>query len=372
MLSKKELSLGKILGIEITLDYSWFWIFLIIILSLSLNLFPRIEEGRPYYIYFGLGTLAATLLFLSVIFHEISHTLVARMNKVKIEKITLFLFGGAARLTEELPSAWTEFKMAIVGPITSFVIGGLFLLLMKVTNAINPPLSFLILLETIGILNITLAFFNLLPGFPLDGGRVIRALVWAKTKNLEKATRYATIGGQGIGWALIALGFLQIFSRNFGGIWLILVGFFLIQAAIASYNQTLSYIILNDFKVEQIMRKHFPRVSVGSKLKDLAKLAFETEEKNFSVVKDDKIIGTINSNLVAQVSNDELKQSIGKYINPISRDIVVEPNDSASTALKMMNENMIELLPVVENGKITGMISAQDISKFLTLRVYTK
>lgn len=369
MLSGREVSLGKIFGIEITLDYSWFWIFLLVTWSFALGIFPNLAPGRSILTYLGLGLFGSLLLFTSVILHEISHTLVARRNNLPIEKITLFLFGGASRLTGEPPNALTELKMALAGPAASLVLGGLFLAIGFLSSGLNPPASFSVLVQTIAVINIALAVFNLLPGYPLDGGRVLRAVIWRYTRDLKKATRYAATGGRVVGWGLILFGVIQLFTSNVGGgLWMILIGFFLNQAAGNSYQQTLAFLALRDTPVARIMKEDFVPIGGRSSLNELALRAQEERQDVFAVVQDGKIIGTISTRVLRSIPRDQWNKEIQQYMRPLEKKWVVGPETPADKAISILiEESKIGILPVVTDNKVVGLIGLRDISYYLSL-----
>lgn len=226
-------NLGKIFGIQFRLHFSWFIIFIIVTVSL---VYPNYSQWH----YWVIGIIASLLFFASVVAHELAHSLVGRANGIPIESLTLFIFGGVAQMTREVTRPGTEFKMAIAGPVCSLIIGGLFGILWLLLGSITETITAVIF--WLAIMNVALAVFNLLPGFPLDGGRVFRSLLWHFTGNYRLSTRIATRVGQGIGYSLVLGGILIIFVRPFGlfwfdGVWFVLVGWFLARLASVSYHQ---------------------------------------------------------------------------------------------------------------------------------------
>lgn len=232
MFTGKEIKLFKIFGVEITIDYSWFWIFFLVFWSFSFSILPALKSGLSLKIYLPVGLLATLLFFASILAHELAHTLVAIRNNININKITLFLFGGVSNLTSEPKTPLVEIKMAAAGPAASVIIGIVLILISALSPLTTQSNILLIMLNTIGTLNLGLAIFNLLPGFPLDGGRILRALLWRKTNNFKAATRSAALSGQVLGIFIIAAGFVQfLFTGLIGSLWLSLIGFFLYSAA---------------------------------------------------------------------------------------------------------------------------------------------
>ncbi|MEK9156431.1 MAG: site-2 protease family protein [Patescibacteria group bacterium] len=322
MFTGKEISLGRVFGIEITLDYSWFWIFLLVTWSFAAGLFPFLAPGRPALTYWFVAILATLLFFGSVVVHELSHTLVARANNLPIGKITLFVFGGVSRLSEEPDSPGTEIKMALAGPLASLVAGTVFLSLGFLLSRAGFNSLLMVLFRAVGSINLALAFFNLLPGFPLDGGRVLRGLVWYSTGDLLRSTRVASIAGRVVAWGIIIFGLFQFLTLGFlSGIWLMLIGFFLRQAAIASYEQTVIYLGLRRVPVSRIAHDFRP-----SERKD--KTAPET----------------------ARPPGDLPRVSV---------------HDPATKVLSVLAENNTEAAVVTEKGRETGLITLTDIKNYL-------
>ncbi|MFC1933996.1 site-2 protease family protein [Chloroflexota bacterium] len=227
------LNLGKLFGIRFRLHFTWFVIFILVTLLL-------VHPDYLQWPYWVMGIITSLLFFASVAAHELAHSLVGRVNGLPIESITLFIFGGVAQMTKAVTRPATELKMAAAGPICSLVIGGIFGLLWLCLPNITEPIATMIL--WLAIMNGVLAVFNLIPGFPLDGGRVFRSLLWRFTGNYESSTRIATRVGQGIGYLFILGGISIIFLRPFGlswfdGIWIVFIGWFLESTASASYRQ---------------------------------------------------------------------------------------------------------------------------------------
>jgi len=234
----KGFRLGSILGFEIRIDYSWFVIFFLVLWSLTAGFFPQTLPERSTGVYLVMGTAGTLLFFASLLAHELSHSVVARTKGIPVEGITLFIFGGMARTRLESEDPMDEILIAGIGPVASVVIGGLFLGLAQLGGALGWPASVNEVSRYLGFINFLLAAFNLLPGFPLDGGRLFRGLLWKVTGNPEKATRWATNGGIWLGYGLMALGFLQAFAgAALGGLWMVFIGWFLRGAAEASYGQ---------------------------------------------------------------------------------------------------------------------------------------
>jgi Zn-dependent protease len=259
-------------GIELRIDYSWFIVFALVLFSLSLGYFPQLYPNQSSRVYWITGFLATLLFFISVVTHEMSHSFMALRSGVKIHGITLFIFGGMARLSEETDDPRTEFKIAVVGPLTSLMLAGVFWLIQLALRGEQPS----ILVEMFGYLawvNLALALFNLIPGFPLDGGRLFRAFWWWKTGSVIDATRLAADWGKGFAIVLMIFGGLEIFAGSLiGGLWLIFIGTFLRGIAEASYHNVLLKQSLEGTRVEQVMTRDIvsvpPELPVSALISD--------------------------------------------------------------------------------------------------------
>jgi Zn-dependent protease len=247
-----SIRIGKIAGIDIQVNVSWLVILVLLTFSLAVSWFPATVPRQSTVIYWALGFIAALLLFVSVLLHELAHSLVARAHDLPVKSITLFIFGGVSDLEQEPQSPGVEFQIAIVGPLTSLVIGAVTF----VTGALigsNAPLVAAVL-GYLGVTNLLLGVFNLIPGFPLDGGRVLRAIIWAVTGSLRRATRAATLVGQVIAYLFILAGVFLFFSGDFiNGLWFGFIGWFLLQAAQAANSQVMLESVFKGVTVGQLM-----------------------------------------------------------------------------------------------------------------------
>ena len=233
-----DFRLGTTFGFEIRVDYSWFFLFALILWSFSSNVFPVALPGLSQASYLLLGFMAAILFFASLLIHELGHAVVARAKGIHVAGITLFIFGGVARTSREASTPGDEFQIAGAGPLMSFVLAALFWGVLRYGAGMGLDEAVLAVAGYLSALNFALGVFNLLPGFPLDGGRLLRAVLWKATGNLTRATRWATIAGQIVGWLLVAFGAFEVLTGNVvGGMWLMLVAWFLRSAAVASWRQ---------------------------------------------------------------------------------------------------------------------------------------
>jgi Zn-dependent protease len=303
--------LGRILGVEIRLDYSWFIIFFLIGWTFTSGLLPNLFPELGILTTVILGIVATLLFFVSIVIHELSHSLYAKSQGLRIRRITLFIFGGAAEIMDEAKSPRQEFMIAAVGPLASMVLS-LFFAGVWLVGVLAPYTPLVAIGSILASINFVLAVFNVLPGYPLDGGRMFRAVVWKATGSLEKATRYAAIGGQVLAFVLIVYGIFQIAFLNFvGGLWMILIGVFLNYAATANRMQAQARIRLKDVSVEDLMER-----SLDSKVaeefiltgndalhpKDPSIKAMEIMSKsgrtNLPVVQDNVLIGVLTADSI--------------------------------------------------------------------------
>jgi Zn-dependent protease len=232
--------LGSIFGFEIRVDLSWFLIFFLVLWTLSAGIFPTSYPGFGNATYFGMGIVATLLFFASLLAHELSHTFVARAKGIPVEGITLFIFGGVSRTRMDAETPGDEFQIAGVGPLVSLLLAGFFGLIWYVGINAGWSVVFTGIFAYLAVINLALAIFNMLPGFPLDGGRVFRSMIWKYTGNIKKATKIASTGGKWLAYLLIAFGALEMFAGAIlGGLWLILIGWFLYNAAETSYEELL-------------------------------------------------------------------------------------------------------------------------------------
>ncbi len=367
---KEGIKLGTIFGIKIVIDYSWFIIFFLITWVLSFGYFP-VVYNLDVASSLILGFITSILFFTSALIHELSHSVVAKTDGDQIKQITLFLFGGVAHLTDEPKTAGKEFKMAIAGPLSSLVLAFIFFTLGFAAAFSKLTIQTIPIFETLAVLNFVLAIFNLLPGFPLDGGRVLRSIIWAVTHSLKKATFYASLGGRFMASLLIVMGILEVvLARSFGGIWLVLVGLFLYQAAEASYKQAVFRDLLSDVEVKDLMTVESNFIPSNFSLIDLPNRFLTFKRRSFFVTEDDHIVGVVGINQVKGISEDRLfdlrVKDIMVKLDPESSS--VNPHDSILRAFEIMNENRIGKLPVLEEKRFLGIISLNDIEQYFKIK----
>jgi Zn-dependent protease/predicted transcriptional regulator len=367
--------LGSVFGFEISIDLSWLLVFFLILWTLTANLFPANYPGFPASTYIIMGIAGTLLFFTSLLLHELSHSLVARAKGIPVEGITLFAFGGVSRTRMEAETPGDEFQIAGVGPLTSLGLAALFGLIGYISQ--NAGWSIVVTGVAVYLtwINIILAVFNLLPGFPLDGGRLFRSIVWKLTNNLKTATRVASIGGKVLGYGLIAFGFWQLFSpvpNLLGGIWTILIGWFLNNAAEASYRDLLIRMTLETARAREVMTLNPETVAANLKLQDLVEqYFFNRSYQSFPVTEDSHPIGIVTLNQVKQVPRSEWNQRTVKEIMiPTQKGITVRPDENMAQVLEKMQTVHSRRMLVTTNGTLEGIISATDVANWLQRREY--
>ncbi|MCI0436438.1 MAG: site-2 protease family protein [Gemmatimonadetes bacterium] len=360
--------LARILGFEIRVDFSWFIIFALVLWSLASAVFPARAPGLSQPIYLIMGVVGSALFFASLLAHELSHSIVARRKGIEVEGITLFIFGGVARTKAEAKSPGDEFLIAGVGPVASVVIGMALYGLGLLADRGGAGLEVVAVLEYIGLLNIVLAVFNLLPGFPLDGGRLFRSLVWKLTGNLRRATRVATTLGRWLGYALVALGILQAFNGIVvSGLWLVLIGWFLRNAAAASYQQQVVSDLLSGVRAEQTMSPDPVTVDPQLTLDRLFDDHFlRSRFVAFPVVDAGLPIGMITLHQVRTVPREQWGQvAVRDVMAPLSDAISVQPAESMTIVMDRLRSSPVRRLLVLHDGRLVGIISAHDVTHWL-------
>jgi Zn-dependent protease len=382
--------LGKLFGIQIRVDWSWLLIFFLITWNLATTFSAAHSSWSPI-LRWGLAVLSALLFFLSVLAHEIAHSLVAKSKGMTVQSIRLHLFGGVSNIQQEPPSPGAEFTMAALGPLTSLVIGTVLLIGVNLTTdipttrAINPQ-NFITNLSPIqttfawlGSVNVILGLFNLIPGFPLDGGRVLRSIFWGITDNLQQATHWASNIGRGIAWLLIFSGISMAFGVSipvFGtglvnGLWLAFIGWFMHNAAVQSYQQLLIRDILEDVPVSQLMRKDPPTVSPSTTVNTLINShIMQSDDHAFPVLEQDHLVGIVTLDDVRSVNRDAWNATaVEDIMTPVDQLSTVSPDDCADEALNQLMGTDVRQIPVMSSDhELQGVIRRRDILKWLQLQ----
>ncbi|HLU26165.1 MAG TPA: site-2 protease family protein [Longimicrobiales bacterium] len=363
-----DFRLGSVFGFEIRIDFSWFIIFFLILWTFTVAVFPANFPGLSRGAYLGMGVVGALLFFSSLLAHELSHSLVARRKGIPVEGITLFIFGGMARTRMEAEQPGDEFYIAVVGPVSSILIGLLFGLIWWLGTRLGWSTAITGVALYLGFLNIALAVFNLLPGFPLDGGRLFRSLVWKITGDVTRATRIASTGGKWLGYVLVALGVLQVFGGALvGGLWMVFIGWFLRNAAIVSYEQHLVRLALEGVPAWQIMSRDPETVQPDLTLQALVDDYFlRRRYQAFPVSTDGTPLGIITMHQVKDVPREEWPQrTVAETMTPADETVTVRPEESMVRVLERMEQSGTRRVLVTRNGQLVGIITAADISDWL-------
>ena len=368
-----NVKLGRISGIEIGLHYSWFIIAALIVFSLG-------EHFRQVNPNWGAGEIwiaalfTAVLFFVTLLLHELAHSLVAQSRGLKVRAITLFALGGVSQIQDDATDAKTEFWVAIAGPIASLIIGFSCLgiaLGLGWQRSTEPHTAAIGVLVWLGYINIALAFFNMIPGFPLDGGRVLRSLVWAITKNADRSTRIAARVGQVVAFLFILDGIWRYFSgAGFGGLWIAFIGWFLMDAAKASYAEVGTTAALRGMRVSDVMSRDCVIVNRGMSLRDFVDIyLLKTGQRCFAVEDQGRLVGIITPRDVSNISRDRWDETtVREAMRPLQELHVIAPDTPVLDALKLMARNDVNQLPVVANGTLQGMVSRSQLVQLLQVR----
>ena len=366
----RGLDVMRIAGIRVVIDPSWIFIFLLVVWSLATGYFPQSQPPITGAAAWVLGVVAALLLFGSVLVHELSHALLAQRAGIPVPRIRLFLFGGVSEMASEPQNPRTEVRVAAAGPLTSFGLALLFLLIAR------TPLPALVpggkeVVQYLAVLNFVLGLFNLLPGFPLDGGRILRAWLWARSGDLLSATRKAGRAGSLVGYGLMGLGLLELFKGgNLGGLWLVIIGIFLNQAASASYEFLLLRDVLSGYRVRQIMTRPVIAVPDHLSLDELARdYFFRHPRGSFPVVSDDRFAGMVSLDQLKSVPREEwVRTPVRQIMTAASQLAALGPEDDCATALETMVRGDVGRLPVVSEGRIVGILGRRDVMQLFKIR----
>ena len=368
-----NVKLGRISGIEIGLHYSWFIIAALIVFSLG-------EHFRQVNPNWGAGEIwiaalfTAVLFFVTLLLHELAHSLVAQSRGLKVRAITLFALGGVSQIQDDATDAKTEFWVAIAGPIASLIIGFSCLgiaLGLGWQRSTEPRTAAIGVLVWLGYINIALAFFNMIPGFPLDGGRVLRSLVWAITKNADRSTRIAARVGQVVAFLFILDGIWRYFSgAGFGGLWIAFIGWFLMDAAKASYAEVGTTAALRGMRVYDVMSRDCVIVNRGMSLRDFVDIyLLKTGQRCFAVEDQGRLVGIITPRDVSNISRDRWEETtVREAMRPLQELHVIASDTPVLDALKLMARNDVNQLPVVANGTLQGMVSRSQLVQLLQVR----
>lgn len=364
-----SLRIGKLRGIEISINYTWLIAFGLISWSLAVGFFPMQFPGWQPATYWTVGVISSLLLFASVLAHELTHSFVAQSLGMRVQSINLFIFGGVSNIVGEAQRAKDELYISIVGPLSSLVLAALFGIAFLFLRGISEQLAAVLLY--LGLVNALLALFNLIPGFPLDGGRVLRAIVWGVTHSFRRATRIAAGLGKAIAYLFIFGGLYLAFSGSFlSGIWLAFIGWFLSEAADASYRQMTMQELLRGVHVADLMSPPPVAVDARATLREAVdEYILQRSMRAVPVVQDGQLIGLLTLGEVRDVPIERWPEvTVGEVMTPIERLHTVRPRDEVEQALRAMSEEDVNQLPVLEGGHLVGVLSRGSLIRFLQVR----
>lgn len=371
-----QIKLGRISGIQIALHYSW----LIIALLVTLSLVGHFHAVNPKWsagVIWTSAIITGLLFFASIVAHEMSHAVVARLHGLPVRSITLFALGGVAMIEKEAEDAKTEFWMGIAGPIMSFIIGTVCLALAWLLGwtpefqELAPQTPPVAVLMWLGVINISLALFNMIPGYPLDGGRVLRAIVWWITGNNVRATRIAAGAGQFVAFGFIIWGLFRFFGgAGFGGLWMTLIGWFLLDAARSSAVQLETTESLRGLRVSDVMARDCPVVEGRTNLQTFVdEYLLRTGQSCFIVTENNQIVGLITTHEVKEVERNKWKfTTIDQVMRPLDELHTVSPDTPLTQALEQMGREDVNQLPVMSNNQLVGIISRGHVLRLLQTR----
>jgi Zn-dependent protease/predicted transcriptional regulator len=367
---KAQVKFGRIAGISIGLHYSWFFVAVLIALSLVQH-FHAVDPQWSRTVVWMAAAVTSVLFFVALLLHELAHSLVAKARGLRVRAITLFALGGVSQIESEARDAKSEFWIAIAGPITSVVIGLVLLATAWLGSwlvAGGPATPLTSVLVWLGYINILLAAFNMVPGYPLDGGRVLRALIWSVTHNADRATRLAAKVGQAVAFLFILAGLWRFFlGANFGGLWLAFIGWFLLDASRASYVQVEMMAGLRDRRVADVMDHDYATVEGRLSLQEFVDgYLLRSGRRCFVVLHNGQVAGLVTPHEVKSVDRQSWSQTtVQSVMRPLRQLRTVAPDTPALQALELMSREDVNQLPVISGGRPAGIFSRGQVLRFL-------
>jgi Zn-dependent protease len=362
---RHTIPVGRVLGIPLELDYSWFLVFALLTWALAVGHYPAEYKGWPAGLYWIMGAVTAVMLFVSVLLHELGHSVVARRYKIPVRRITLFIFGGVSQIEAEAATAGADFRIAVAGPLVSLALAALFTLLQPAVAGVSPLLA---LARYLAYINLALGLFNLIPGFPLDGGRGLRAVIWRLTGDFHRATRIAVSVGRGFAFVFILVGVWEVFGGNFvGGLWIIFIGWFLESAAVAQTQQVVLQDLLTGHTVAEAMSRELPAVPADVTLQQLVDQHILTSgRRSFLVQRDQAVLGLLTLHHVVQLPRAQWgATTAAQAMIPAARMRSARPDTELRVALEAMDRNGVSQLPVMVADHAVGILRREDILSFL-------
>ena len=366
-MARGSFGIGQISGIRINIDYSWFFIFLLVTWSLAGSYFPAAFPEWSIVQSVSAGLVTSLLFFASVLAHELGHSVTAQRHGIPVNSITLFIFGGLAHISREPESSGVEFKIAIAGPLTSIAVG----VVCWALSYLLPSPHFDGVAEIafwLGMTNVMLAVFNLLPGFPLDGGRVLRAIIWKLGKDQHKATRWVSNIGKAIAYLMIATGIVLFFmGHTLNGLWLAFIGWFLNSAASGSSKRASLQQELQKFTVAELMDTNYIKVPAYISIEEMYNDYIRHNKKSYLVVTSgSETLGLVNMHLLRNIDKQQWGiKTATEVMTPLNQLRYLTPEAGLIAALRLFQQERIDQLPVARDGEIIGLLSYEDLADFL-------
>jgi Zn-dependent protease len=368
---RSSVKLGSIFGVPIGLNYSWFLTFGFIILILATQVYPDLSPNSDASLYWLMAIISGLLFFASILTHEMAHSLIARHYGIPVKGITLFIFGGVSQITKEATRPLAEFIMAFAGPATSVLLAGMFGLLWWLAGAgEGKPLA--VMLEWLWLMNLFLGAFNLAPGFPMDGGRILRSALWGITGNYYQSTRWASRIGQLMAYGLMAIGFAGIiglidFLDPVGSLWLIVLGMFLESAARQSWRQARTLDFLKTIHARDVMTSELPTAAADIPIAEVLASSPATRSAGcVFVVDDQKVVGLIQAGDLRKIGKDQWQTTpASRVMTPTAQVAVIGPEEDAASILQKMEAQDLSGLPVVDGGRLIGLVSRESLARLL-------
>jgi Zn-dependent protease/CBS domain-containing protein len=366
-LMKASFKLFRIAGIDIGIHYSWLFIFIFFTWTLAAGYFPANYSTWSTGAYWLIGAITSLCLFASVLLHEIAHSLIARAKGIPVNSITLFILGGVSNLEEEPKEAGTEFIMALSGPATSLVLALIFWGITRALVSVSASNPGVAILAFLWYINLALGIFNLLPGFPMDGGRVLRSIIWGSTKNLVKATNIAGIIGQVFGWLVIAYGVYYVIAGAFiNGLWAVFLGWFLMSAAASTRRETTLRERLSQVKVRELMNLNAPTISPETTVKEMVNGIFQRQhDRAVPVCQGNQLLGIATIADIKKVPQERWAVTPVKEIMSGRNIQTVSPDDDLNTAMKLIAKNDINQVIIKDKDQCAGLLTRADIIRYI-------
>jgi Zn-dependent protease len=364
-MTRHSVRIARVLGIPISFDYSWFLIFALLTWALAANYYPAAYPTWPRAWYWIAGAATALIFFLCVLLHELGHSAVAIRYGIPVRSITLFVFGGVSQIEGEPPSAGAEFWIAIAGPAVSAALAVIFAVIGRAAARGGMLFG---LTTYLSYINGALAVFNLIPGFPLDGGRVLRAILWKSTGSLRKATLAAANVGRFVGFAMIVWGATQAFAGQVGsGLWIAFIGWFLENAASAQVQQQVIGSLLAGHTASEAMNRNYTSAPASTSLKDLVdRHILGGGSRAVVVTRDGEAVGLMTVHQAAAVPRDRwATTTVGEAMTPFDRVKRIKPTTGLWDAAAAMNQDGVNQLLVTEDGRILGMLTRADVIGYM-------